>query len=414
MSVKLKDDTTRFHVMAKPVGPSCNLDCTYCFYLSKEKLLHTGANPRMSDEVLEEFIKQYIQGQNCDEIIFSWQGGEPTLAGLDFFKKVVALERKYFQGKRIDNDFQTNGVLLDDKWCAFLKENNFLVGLSVDGPREFHDKYRYDKGGNSTFDKVFKATGLLKKHDVLFNALVTANRENAKHPIEVYRFLRDEVKPRAIQFAPCVEPKVFTETAPPYGNSFPYPKAGTSAAKPGNPDSIVTDWSVDADDYGKFLCDVFDEWHTNDIGQTFIYNFEYTLSLWLGRVQGVGCRFAPFCGKGMAIEHDGSVYSCDHFVYPEYRLGNIKEDILSRLAFSKKQREFGYDKRESLPATCLACQFLPVCNGECPKNRFLLASNGKAGLNYLCRGLQRYFNHITPFMNKMADDMRKKNTVDVK
>jgi uncharacterized protein len=368
----------------------------------------------MSDEVLEEFIRQYIQGQNCNEIVFSWQGGEPTLAGLDFFKKVVALERKYFQGKRIDNDLQTNGVLLDDKWCAFLKENNFLVGLSIDGPREFHDKYRYDKGGNSTFDKVLRATELLNKHGAPFNALCTVNRENAKHPIEVYRFLRDEVKPRAIQFAPCVEPKVFTKIPPPYKDAIEYPKANSSAVRPGNPDSVVTDWSVDADDYGQFLCDIFDEWHTNDVGQTFVYNFEYTLSLWLGRTQGVGCRFAPFCGKGMAIEHDGSVYSCDHFVYPEYKLGDIKKNQLANMAFSEKQREFGYGKRSGLPATCLACQFLQVCNGECPKNRFLRAPNGQAGLNYLCRGFQRYFDHITPFMNKMADNIRKKNTVDVK
>ena len=402
-----KSPNTRFHVMAKPVGPACNLDCAYCFYLSKEQLLETGKRPRMSDEVLEEFIKQYIQEQNSEEIIFSWQGGEPTLAGLDFFKKIVSLEKKYSQGKRIENDLQTNGVLLNAEWCSFLKENNFLVGLSIDGPREIHDQYRYDKSGNSTFDKVFNAAELLKKYGVPFNSLCTVNRENAKHPLEVYRFLRDELASRAIQFAPCVEPKVFTKTAPPYKDSFTYPKAGSLEAKPGNENSVVTDWSVDADDYGEFLCDIFDEWYANDIGQTFIYNFEYTLSLWLGRAHGVGCRVAPFCGKGLAIEHDGSVYSCDHFVYPEYKLGEIKNSSLSEMAFSEKQRSFGYDKRAGLPAVCLACAYTQVCNGECPKNRFLCAPNGQVGLNYLCSGLIKYFRHITPAMNKMAEEIKK-------
>ena len=406
MQKATKNPNTRFHVMAKPVGPACNLDCAYCFYLSKEQLLNTGKSPRMSDETLEEFIKQYIQTQSADEIIFSWQGGEPTLAGLDFYNKVVSLERKYSQGKRIENDLQTNGVLLDDEWCGFLKENNFLVGLSIDGPRELHDKYRYDKGGKSTFDKVFRASELLKKHEVPFNALCTVNRENSKHPLEVYRFLRDVVKARAIQFTPCVEPKVFTKKAPPYKDAIEHPKADSSAARPGNPDSVVTDWSVDADDYGQFLSEVFDEWHANDVGQTFVYNFEYTLSLWLGQAQGVGCRVSPFCGKCLAIEHDGSVYSCDHFVYPEYKLGDIGSSSLDEMAFSEKQRSFGYDKREGLPATCLICQFVQVCSGECPKNRFLKAPSGGVGLNYLCSGLMKHFRHITPAMNKMADEIR--------
>ena len=406
-----KHSITRFHVMAKPVGPSCNLDCAYCFYLSKEKLLGTGVSPRMSDEVLEEFIKQYIQGQDCDEIIFSWQGGEPTLAGLDFFRKVISLEKKHSQGNRIENDLQTNGVLLDDEWCSFLRENNFLVGLSMDGPKELHDKYRFDKGGKSTFDKVFNAAELLKKYEVPFNALCTVNRENAKHSSEVYRFLRDEIDARAIQFAPCVETKVFTDTPPPYKDSFPIPKAGTSAARPGNPDSVVTDWSVDPVDWGQFLSDVFDEWYANDIGRTFIYNFEYLLSLWLGRAQGVGCLVAPFCGKGLAIEHDGAVYSCDHFVYPEYKLGNIRESTLDKMAFSDKQKEFGYDKRAKLPFTCLKCQFLPVCNGECPKNRFTKTPKGEKGLNYLCMGYMQFFIHVTPAMNKMAAEMKENGMV---
>ena len=250
---------SRFHVMVKPIGSLCNLNCDYCFYLSKEKLLNSTCNWKMSDEVLEQFIKQYIEGHDYNENIFSWQGGEPTLLGLDFFKKVIELEKKYCpQGKRCENDLQTNGILLDDEWCRFLKENNFLVGLSIDGPKEIHDKHRFDKNGGSTFDKVFAAVNLLKKHDVPFNTLVTINRDNAKHPLEVYRFLRDEVKPRAIQFNPCVEPKVFTDTAWPYWDSFKYPELGDLAAHPGTPDSVVTDWSVDPDDYGTFLCEVFD------------------------------------------------------------------------------------------------------------------------------------------------------------
>ena len=239
------------------------------------------------------------------------------------------------------------------------------------------------------------------------------NRENSKHPLEVYRFLRDEVKPRAIQFASCVEPKVFNTVAPPYKDSFSYPKARTSAARPGNSDSVVHDWSVDPDDYGQFLCEIFDEWHANDIGKTFIYNFEYVLSMWLGRVQGVGCRMAPFCGKGLAIEYDGSVYSCDHFVYPEYKLGNISEGTLDEMALSNKQRDFGYDKRKGQPAFCLTCAYNAVCGGGCPKDRFIKAPNGESGLNYLCIGLLRYFKHVTPAINKMADDIRKNRTIKV-
>lgn len=399
--------------MAKPVGPACNLDCAYCFYLSKEQLLDTGKSPRMSEEVLEEFIKQYIEEQTSDEIVFSWQGGEPTLAGLEFFEKAVSLEKKYAKGKTIQNDLQTNGVLLDEAWCKFLKENNFLVGLSIDGPKDLHDKYRYDKGGKSTFDKVLHAAELLRKYEAPFNVLCTVNRENAKHPLKVYRFLRDEVKPRAIQFAPCVEPKAFITAAPPYKGAMEYPKANSSAARPGNEDSVVTEWSVDPEDYGQFLSDIFDEWHTNDIGKTFIYNIEYLLGQWLGHMQGIGCRMAPFCGKGLAIEHDGSVYSCDHFVYPEYKLGDITSSSLSEMAFSDKQKEFGYDKRASLPSVCLACAYIQVCNGECPKNRFLKAPTGEPGLNYLCTGLMKYFSHITPAVNKLAADIKKNNPITV-
>ncbi len=363
----------------------------------------------MSDEVLEQFIKQYIQGQNYDEIIFSWQGGEPTLLGLEFFEKVVAFERKYFpDGKQVHNDLQTNGVLLDDKWCEFLKKNNFLVGLSIDGPKELHDKHRVDKAGNSTFDKVFNAAKLLKKHDVPFNTLTTVNRDNAKHPLEVYRFLRDEISPRAIQFNPVVEVKVFETTAPPFWGSFSPPEIGNPLAQPGNEYSIVTDWSVNSDDYGDFLIAIFDEWYENDYGKTFVYNFECAVSQWMG-IDGVMCAFASFCGKGLAIEHDGSIYSCDHFVYPEYLLGNIQQENLADMAFSNQQKKFGFGKGQTLPQYCQKCEFLFACNGECPKNRILSTPDGEQGLNYLCSGLKKYFSHIKPYVEKIVEQVKMTN-----
>lgn len=392
---------TRFHVMAKPVGPMCNLDCSYCFYLHKENLLPTENNWRMSDEVLEEFIRQYIQEQTGDEIIFSWQGGEPTLAGIDFFKKIAAFERKYMGGKIIHNDLQTNGTLLDEEWCGFLKEHNFLVGLSIDGPAELHDKHRVTKRGKPTFTKVMRAVELLQKHDVPFNALVTLNYDNAKHPLDVYRFIRDEVKPRAIQLNACVEAKTFKEVAPPYWDSIEFPTLGDEAAKPGTPLSVVYDWSVDPDDYGLFLCKVFDEWYQNDIGRTYVYNFECALAQQMG-IYGYMCVFGKICGKGVAIEHDGEIYSCDHFVYPKYHLGNIKARSLSATVFSQQQKKFGFDKKYGLPQYCRDCEYLFMCHGECPKNRFLRTPRGEPGLNYLCSGLKKYFAHIEPRIKQMA------------
>jgi uncharacterized protein len=360
----------------------------------------------MSDKVLEEFIKQYIQEQDHDEIIFSWQGGEPTLCGLDFFKKVAFFERKYMGSKIIQNDLQTNGILLDDEWCAFLKQHNFLVGLSIDGPRDLHDMHRVTKGGNPTFDKVMRAVRLLKKHDVPFNALVTLNYDNSKHPLKVYRFIRDEVQPRAIQLNACVEAKTFQEVAPPYKDSIEFPIMGDDAARPRTPDSVVTDWSVDPDDYGTFLCDVFDEWYQNDIGKTYVYNFECAVAQQMG-IQGYMCVFGEICGKGLAVEHDGSLYSCDHFVYPKYGLGNIKEKKLSLAAFSEQQKKFGFDKKFGLPQHCRDCEFYALCHGECPKNRFIKTPYDKEpGLNYLCSGLKKYFSHIDPFTKIMAAKAR--------
>jgi uncharacterized protein len=393
---------TRFHVMAKPIGPMCNLNCSYCFYLHKEDLLSTENNWRMSDEVLEEFIKQYIQGQDADEIIFSWQGGEPTLCGLDFFKKVAVFEQKYMGGKTVHNDLQTNGTLLNDEWCEFLREHNFLVGLSIDGPQELHDMHRKTKGGKPTFDKVWNAVELLKKHDVPFNALVTLNYDNTKQPLEVYRFIRDQVQPRAIQFNACVEARTFKEVAPPYWDSIEFPTLGDEAAKPRTPNSVVFDWSVDPDDYGTFLCEVFDEWYANDVGKTFVYNFECAIAQQMG-IYGYMCVFGEICGKGIAVEHDGGIYSCDHFVYPKYRLGNIRERKLSAAVFSQQQKKFGFDKKYGLPQYCRDCEHLTMCHGECPKNRFIRTPEGEPGLNYLCSGLKKYFTHIEPVTRKMSE-----------
>ena len=390
--------TIRFHVMAKPIGPKCNLDCSYCFYLSKEQLLHSDNSWRMSDEVLEEFIKQYIEQQNYHEIIFSWQGGEPTLLGLDFFRKVVDLERKYCPpNKQVQNDLQTNGTLLDDEWCEFLKENNFLVGLSIDGPRELHDKHRLDREGKPTFDKVFNAVKLLHKHGIKFNALTSVNRDNTKEPLRVYRFLRDEVKPAIMQFTPVVEPKVFKSTAPQYW-------------EPGSPDSVVTDWSVDAEEFGDFLCEIFDEWYKKDIGKVCVHYFEDTLGRYMG-TQGGMCVFSELCGKALAIEHDGTVYACDHYVYPEYERGNIKDEILLNMISSKRQVAFGFRKRDSLPQHCKQCEYLFACYGECPKNRLLLAPDGEKGLNYLCSGLKKYFNHVDPYMKQLAQRLKTREMV---
>lgn len=405
IKISTKKVQTRFHVMAKPCGPRCNLNCAYCFYLHKESLLSTSNKWQMSDDVLEEFIKQYIQGQNHNEIIFSWQGGEPTLCGLNFFEKVAFYERKYMGDKIIHNDLQTNGTLLDDEWCLFLKKHNFLVGLSIDGPQELHDQYRLTTSGKQSFEKVWRAVTLLKKHDVPFNALVTLNYHNAQNPLEVYRFIRDEVRPRAIQFNSCVESKPFREVSPPYWDAIEFPVLGDKAANPCGKNSVVQDWSVDPDDYGTFLCTIFDEWYQNDIGKTFVYNFECAIAQKMG-VQGYMCVFGEICGKGLAIEHNGDVYSCDHFVYPKHHLGNIKQGkLLNSMVYSQKQKKFGFNKKYGLPQYCRECDHIRLCNGECPKNRFIRTPDEEPGLNYLCSGLKKYFSHIEPYITLLANNV---------
>lgn len=396
----------RFHVMVKPGGSHCNLDCQYCFYLSKATLPNGPGPGRMSDEVLERFIEQYIRGVTGSEVVFSWQGGEPTLLGLDFFRKVVALEKKYARPfQRIENDLQTNGTLINEEWCAFLKENRFLVGLSIDGPRELHDQYRVAKGGKPTFEKVFHAVKLLQRYGVPFNTLTCVNRTNAQKPLDVYRFLRSEVGATYMQFIPIVEYRGFEQTAPNHWHHAALPKDGDPEARPGHADSIVTDWSVDPDDWGRFLCVVFDRWAQKDVGRILVNHFESLLSQHLGEGPQI-CIYSKCCGKGVAVEHDGSVYACDHYVYPEYRLGNLKDTALDSQVFSRRQVKFGYAKHETLPEYCRHCPYLPDCWGECPKNRILRTADGEPGLNYLCRGFKKFFAHALPQIERIVADLR--------
>jgi len=344
--------TRAYHVMVKPGGAICNLDCSYCFYLHKEQLLGSETKFRITDEILEAHIKQYIEGQDRDEIVFSWQGGEPTMLGLGFFEKVVELEKKYKKpNQRIENDLQTNGTLLNDDWGAFLKEHGFLVGLSIDGPRELHDAFRVNKDGKPTFAKVFAASQMLHRHGVPFNSLTVVNRRNARRPKDVYRFLRDEVNPRQMQFIPGLEPKVFHTVAPQKWDPESLPLYNSPGAHPGNPESVVTDWSVDPDDWGYFLCRVWDDWLRHDLGKVFVNLFETAVAQWSGQDAQI-CVYHEFCGKGVALEHDGSLYSCDHYVYPEYKLGNIMGRSSSRMVFSDEQMQFGMNKFTSLPKMC--------------------------------------------------------------
>jgi uncharacterized protein len=394
----------RFNVMAKPVGPTCNLDCAYCYYLSKERLLGLSGHQPMPDDILEKFIRDYISDNDAPQIEFEWQGGEPTLLGVEFFRKVVDLQKKYCPPhKRVLNSLQTNGVLLDDQWCRFLRENRFLVGLSIDGPKKLHDAYRVTKGGQPTFDRVFAAAKLLKKHGVEFNSLTVINRLNAKRPLDVYRFLSREVGARIIQFIPLVEPRGFETVAPRHWDESTLPIVETPRAKPGTPDSMVTDWTVDPDDFGAFLCKVFDDWYQRDLGRHFVNVFESCAAVWMGRSAQI-CVFHEFCGKALLLERDGNLYSCDHFVYPEFRLGNILEQPLVDTVFSGRQVRFGFAKTDTLPQYCRECEYLFACWGECPRNRFVRSPEGEPGLNYLCPGLQRFFVHADERLKQIAKE----------
>ena len=396
----------RFHVMAKPGGSACNLDCAYCFYLGKESLRGGPGQGRMSDETLEAFTRQYIEGVTSGDIVFSWQGGEPTLLGLDFFRKALDLQARFARpGQRIENDLQTNGTLLTEEWAAFLKEKRFLVGLSIDGPRELHDRYRVSKGGDPTFDRVFRAAKLLQHHKVRFNTLTCVHRFNASRPLDVYRFLRRELGSTSLQFIPIVEYRGFEHTSPNGVDRENAPLDGSPAARPGHPDSIATDWSVAPEEWGYFLSRVFDEWRSRDFGKVFVNQIETLVARHMGMPAQL-CVYGEVCGKCLAIEHDGSVYSCDHFVYPDYRLGNIHEKPLAEMAMSPEQIAFGYAKGTQLPSYCRQCAFLQDCWGECPKNRVLRTPDGEPGLNYLCRGFLRYFEHAVPEIQRIAAGLR--------
>ncbi len=373
-----------FHLLAKPTGAVCNLSCKYCFFLSK-KNLYPGSSFRMSDELLETYIRQYIEAQQVPQATIAWQGGEPTLMGLDFFRRSILYLEKYKRpGMVIQNTMQTNGTLLDDEWCEFFRQNNFLIGLSLDGPKRLHNAYRVDKAGKPTFDKVMRAASLLRKHKVDFNILTTVHAANGDFPLDVYHFLRDEVKANFIQFIPIVE------------------RDNDTGFQEGD---RATDRSVKAEQYGRFLTDIFDEWVRKDVGRIFVQIFDVALAAWTGVPPGI-CAFSQTCGTAMAMEHNGDMYSCDHFVEPKYFLGNIKERNMANLASSEKQRRFGQNKLDMLPKYCQKCEVGFVCNGECPKNRFIKTPDGDPGLNYLCAGYKEFFRHIDGPMRFMAHELR--------
>lgn len=401
-----KPGGSQFHVMIKPAGAACNLACTYCFYLGKASLAGAPAPRRMSDDVLTEFIRQYIESVTGD-VVFSWQGGEPTTLGLDFFRKVVAIEAQFAKpGQTILNDLQTNGTLLDEEWCRFLQQHQFLVGLSIDGPREIHDRCRLTKGGEPTFAKVLAAARLLKSHGVAFNAMACIHRYNAQRPLDVYRFLRRELGADRLQFIPIVEHREFERMAPQAWDPATLPCDGDPRARPGQPDSVVTDWSVDPEDWGYFLCKTFDEWRNRDIGKVYINHFETLVAQHMGLPSQI-CVYSEFCGKALALENDGSLYACDHFVYPACCLGNITKTPLAEMALSRQQVMFGYAKHETLPAQCNQCPYLRDCWGECPKNRLIRTADGEPGLNYLCRGFKQFFAHAIPEVDRIVQHLRR-------
>lgn len=369
-----------FHAMLKPRGALCNLGCQYCYYLSKQRL-YPGRDTRMADETLELFTRQYIEAQGVPEVTFAWQGGEPTLMGIDFYRRAVAWQEKYRRpGMRIHNAFQTNGTLLNDEWGQFFKQHNFLVGLSLDGPRSLHDAYRVDKAHRPTFDRVMDGLAILKKYAVEFNILACVHRANAAHPLEVYRFLRDEVQAQFIQFIPIVA------------------RANATGYQEGYQ---VTKQSITATRYGEFLIAVFDEWLRQDVGKTYVQIFDVALATWMGERPGL-CIYEPTCGQALVVEHNGDVYSCDHFVQPDCLLGNLHQVPLAELVNLPQQVKFGQDKRDRLPAYCLECSVRFVCNGGCPKDRIRKTPAGEPGLNYLCAGYKAFFTHIDRPMRKMA------------
>lgn len=377
------------HVLAKPIGPVCNLDCDYCFYLRKTARYPAGHRFRMSDADLETFIRRYLASHDGPEVDFAWQGGEPTLCGIDFFRRAVELQRRHAGGRTVTNALQTNGTLLDDDWGRFLHEHRFLVGLSLDGPRELHDRHRRDRGRAPTFDRVMRGLAVLQRHRVEYNTLTVVSSANVHRPIDVYRFLRDAGS-RHLQFIPIVE------------RTLPADES-LDAAPPRHGDP--TPETVPAADYGRFLTRIFDRWVRNDVGRIFVRDFDTALAAWSGLPPSL-CVHAPECGRAVALEHDGTVYSCDHYVYPSHRLGRIQDTPLEAMVDSPFQAGFGRDKSATLPRQCRACPVRFACQGGCPKHRFLATADGEPGLNYLCAGYRAFFTHIDPAMRRMAALLR--------
>jgi len=396
-----------FHVMAKPTGPLCNLGCSYCFYLEKEKLYPATKNWAMREDVLENYIRQYIESQSQETVSFAWQGGEPTLLGIPWFENVLRLQQKYANGKSIENALQTNGATLDADWAEFFAANDFLIGISIDGPRELHDFYRVNKAQQPTFDRVMRGLEYLKTANVRFNTLTVVNRKNSYHPLEVYQFLK-QIGSGFMQFIPVVERR----SAQPSREGLVLLGPQTAGGAPLLPDfgrsgrfrAQVTEWSVEPEIFGDFLSAIFDEWVRNDVGKYFVQLFDVTLQLWLGLPPSL-CVFSETCGNALALEHNGDLYSCDHYVYPENKLGNIMQNPIASLVAMEQQVSFSRAKRDSLPAFCRKCDVRFACNGECPKHRFMTTPEGEPGLNYLCPAYKKFFHHVAPYMEFMGREL---------
>ncbi|MDD2797244.1 MAG: anaerobic sulfatase-maturation protein [Bacteroidales bacterium] len=377
------------YVMLKPVGSLCNLDCHYCYYLEKSNLYSEYKNKIMTEQLLEKFVEEYLNSQTQREVMFTWHGGETLMRPISFYKKALEFQKKYANGRQIDNSLQTNGTLLTDEWCIFLKENNFLVGVSTDGGQEFHDEYRRDKSGAPTFHKVIKGINLLKKHGVEYNCLAVVNDFNADYPVDFYNFFKS-IDCRFIQFSPIVE-RISNHAS---GLKLSLPEE----------EAELSDMSVSPTQWGKFLCGIFDEWIKEDVGKFYVQFFDSTLANWMGQSPGL-CTLAKHCGHAGVMEFNGDVYSCDHYVFPEYKLGNLNTSTLTSMMYSEKQLKFGTDKYDKLPTQCKNCDVLFACHGECPKNRFLTTADGEPGLNYLCKGWKMFYHHVTPYMDFMKKEL---------
>ena len=383
------------HVLAKPIGPVCDIKCDYCFYLEKRGLFGSDEQYRMPDAVLAKYIEQYVESQPTPIVEFVWHGGEPTLLGVDFFRRVVELQKPFRTKKDIRNSLQTNALHFDDEWCEFFKANGFFIGVSLDGPKEIHDRYRKDRHGHGTFDRVMQGVRLLQKHRVEFNALACVGRDTAYRPLEVYRFFT-EAGINYIQFTPIVEREPDAET-----KVIKFWLARPSVLDREEMNTRVTPWSVEPEKYGDFLIAIYEEWVRKDVGSVFVMNFEWALNAWLGEGSPV-CIFSRQCGRAVAMEHDGSVFACDHYVYPEYRLGNVLDDNLSRMVEASVASGFGPHKEKTLPRYCRECEVLEACWGGCPKHRFAKSPYGEPGLHYLCPGYKKFFRHIRKYLHAMT------------